>query len=253
VPFTNNQSFNLIFDNFVFSQSTCVLNLYYPTIELDALSAAASPSQGVVCGSVSQNFTTYTIIEDGKYAFSASKIFKWDTPAQTTAIVDRELFIVVYSDNTLTTIERSWAKTESGVVIPPNGNPLNPLYYVDSMSVETPVWDLQDGWVVVVGFYYIVTLGTTLSISIVDGVFEYDAEKLRCEQIINPSDNTLPYRYSFNKSLCNSEFEDLDANKEDIIKLQGEDTYISEVTQDIKGGASFVLISNTPFTKCEQS
>jgi len=238
-------------DNLIFEVSSCSLLVYYPNIEIDSLSAASQLNQSPVCRSTLTDYTSYTITKNGKYAFSASKLLKWAADRGITNIVDYSLAIAIYSDNTLTTLVEYIATAVIDFPIP--DLPLPEPYFLNSISVETGILDLAVNNVVVVEFNYKLKDGFRLSVGLVDGVFEYDAEKLRCEQIINPSDNTLPYRYSFNKSLCNSEFEDLDANKEDIIKLQGEDTYISEVTQDIKGNANFVLISNTPFTKCEHS
>lgn len=250
VPFTNNQSFNLIFDNFVFNRLSCSLFIKYPTVQLDALNAVQQLPQGAVCGSVAQDFTTYTIAINGKYAFRATKIFKWDTKSGTFATVDRTLRIKVYSDFTLTTVLFTASEIQTNVVIPPNGLPNNPFYYPDSMEVTSPIWTLAPGNVVLVEFVYNVVIGAPLSISIVDGFFEYASELLQCENEIPPSQSNYPFKYTFDSPLCNADFESIDDAKEDIISVYGEDCYISEVTQDIKGGANFVLISNTNFTKC---
>jgi hypothetical protein len=250
--FTNNQSFNLIFDNFVFSQLTCNLLLRYPNVQIDPLNQHSQPSQGVVCGSVSQQYSMYTIPQSGKYAFRASKVFKWDTQAATFATVDRVLTIQVYTNSTLSSLAFSWQTQEIGVVIPPNGLPENPLYYVDDMSVTTPVWTIPAGHVVVVRFSYIVRVGLSLSISIVDGVFEYAAELLQCENIIDPAADNYPFKYSFQYPLCDNEWDFINANKPDIIRLLGVDMYLSEITQSLKGIATFNLISNTNLIACAQ-
>jgi hypothetical protein len=250
--FTNNQSFNLIFDNFVFSQLTCNLLLRYPNAQIDPLNQHSQPSQGVVCGSVSQQYSMYTIPQSGKYAFRASKVFKWDTQASTFATVDRVLTIQVYTNSTLSSLAFSWQTQEIGVVIPPNGLPENPLYYVDDMSVTTPVWIIPAGHVVVVRFNYIVRVGLSLSISIVDGVFEYAAELLQCENIIDPASDNYPFKYSFQYPLCDNEWDFINANKADIIRLLGVDMYLSDITQSLKGIGTFNLISNTNLIACTQ-
>jgi len=84
------------------------------------------------------------------------------------------------------------------------------------------------------------------------GFFRSADEVLACLDNLNPRDS-LPYKIEFSQDICNAEFEEIEAKKNGVITVAGTDCYISEVTQDIKGNANFVLLSNTPFTKCEQS
>jgi hypothetical protein len=193
----------------------------------------------------------YTIPQTGKYAFRASKVFKWDTQAGTFATVDRVLTIQVYTNSTLSSLAFSWQNQQIGVVIPPDGLPDNPLYYVDDMTVTTPVWTIPAGHVVVVRFSYVVRVGLSLSISIVDGVFEYAAELLQCENIIDPSADNYPFKYNFQYPLCDNEWDLINANKPDIIRILGVDMYLSEITQSLKGIATFNLISNVNLIACD--
>lgn len=73
--------------------------------------------------------------------------------------------------------------------------------------------------------------------------FMIDNDLLACFNI--PTDAArYPIKYEFKQPICFEDFDLLVANKGKAIYLNGVETFISEVTQDIKGETSFTLLSN---------
>ena len=226
---------------FVAGSKSCDILMQYPDIILDPYNRFTQNSGGKLCDtpSIGNTFTSYTVLQQGFYAFEAARSMYW--VQHFGGSVSISFLIEIYSDSTLTTVLHQYI---SNYIVPSENG------FVD-MDVITDALFLAPNNYVVVRTIFNVT-GTGIGGVLYSGFFRTADEVLACLDNLNPTES-YPYKIEFSQDICNSEFEEIEAKKNGVITVAGTDCYISEVTQDIKGGANFVLISNTNFTKCEQS
>jgi hypothetical protein len=237
--FVQGQSFNMIFDNFMSLISGCTALQKYPQLLVDTFNGYSNKNQGVICNSVNQDYTEFIITQDGTYAFRASRITLWAAGAS--MVVNYIFSIRIYTDNSLSTLITTYTTAGASVTIP-NVNP----YYVLPLTVEsTSPIVLTAGNVVVVNFFFARVSGTAItSVNMLDGQFEIASDLLECENLPDFNEDNYPYVYTFEGELCNNDFETIVQNKDGVIELNGNECYVSEITQGINGTASFRLISN---------
>lgn len=232
--------------NLITAGSTnCDIIINYPNYLTDPFNRFLQESGSTVCNTPPSSlaFTSYTVLQESWYAFESARTLSWITSS--IGSLSLSFIIQVWEDNTQATLLHQYISNYNAVVTVPGGQTL-----ID-MDVTTDALFLSPGNYVLTRVMFVAT-GLTLGGVLYSGYFRSADAVLACLDNLNP-DNAFPYVIEFNKTLCNADFDYMELNKTGIIELAGTDTYISEVTQDIKGNANFVLISNTPFTKCEQS
>lgn len=232
--------------NIIIAGSTnCDILLQYPDYISDPFNRFQQEINGTVCNTSPINvpYTSYTVLQESFYAFESARTLAWISDNPGTLSIS--FLIQVWEDSTQAVLLYQYISNYNATAVTSGGQ------IAIDMDVTTDALFLSPGNYVVTRFIFITT-GMSIGGVLYSGYFRSADAVLACLDNLNP-DNAFPYVIEFDKVLCNAEFDYMEENKTGIIELAGNDTYISEVTQDIKGNANFVLISNTPFTKCEQS
>lgn len=223
--------------------SLCEIKITYPDYELDPFSRFSQNSGGKACDTptVLNNFTSYTVLQSGTYAFEAARTFLYVAGGSGSMSVSFIIFI--YEDSTMSVLLYTYVSNYNIDIDAPGGE--------FDMDVITDALDLSPGNFVVVQTNFITT-DVSIGGVLYSGYFRSADEVLACINQNEP-ENTLPYLISFNSELCNSDFDLIDNNKSRKIKVNGIDCFIKEVNQSIKNTASFVLLANQSICKCSEN
>lgn len=178
----------------------------------------------------------YQIPVQAYYIFEAQFFWELIVPSTVDSAVCN-FSIVVYSDDTATT--EIYRKTETVTILNTTGFVNQQLYILSDFVL------LPSGACVIPEINTIVTNSTTVSVG---QTFQRDffrfSDAINCFNLPNEAE-TYPYVYEFQTTLCNADFEEIDSNQAGKVVINGIDTWISEVSQDIKGQGTFRLLSNT--------
>lgn len=229
---------------FALGNTACSVLNQYPIYQLDPFNRFTQTSGGITCNvtPVSGEYTSYTVLQQGFYAFEAARTLTW--LANNPGDLSISFLIQVWENSTMTTLLYQYISNYAASAVNAGGQTA-----ID-MDVITDALFLDPNNYVTVRFEFVSTMG--ISGVLYSGFFRSADEVLACLDNLNPTDS-YPYKIEFSQDICNAQFEEIEAKKNGVISVAGTDCYISEVTQDIKGGANFVLLSNTPFTKCDPS
>lgn len=178
---------------------------------------------------------SYKIPVEAYYIFEAQCFWNLNVGADVD-YARASISIVVYSDNTATT--EIYRKTETAEFFNTNDLVNVQLYVLSDFILLPP------GACVVPEVNSFILDTSTISVA---QTFQRDffrfSEEINCFNLPNENLN-YPYVYEFDAELCDADFEYLDNNMKSKIQLGNIDGWISEVSQDIKGFASFKLLSN---------
>ncbi len=227
-------------NTFVAGSTTCDILIQYDNHTLDPFNRFAETNGGKLCNTPSGGnvYTSYTVLQSGFYAFEAERFMTWVPLIGGTVSVS--FLIQVFEDVSMTTVLYQYIS---------NYSVASELGGVN-LDVITDALFLAPNNYVVVKTIFTSTIG--IGGVLYGGYFRSADQVLACIDQLE-SNNNYKYRYEFNTNICNADFDVLDQNKNEIINVAGADMWIKEVTQDIKGGANFVLLSNDIINNCNGS
>ncbi len=221
---------------------TTTIYMFYPQVSYDEYNGLQVVNSNTSCeASPTPRHTLYECQNDGYYAFKASRTVGIvnPLPGNFPSIIDWGFIILigVFTDNTCTTQIDAYFETLN---VSDNGN------FSSLLQVETPVLQLNAGNTIRVQFLVsgAAQNGSSFNPGVLftNGVFESNDPLLACLDI-TPDGNRIPYLMTFEKEMCKSEYDLLNANRRNYIDINGYKGWIKKLDYNPKGVGTFELLT----------
>ena len=220
---------------------TTTLYMFYPQTIYDTYSGIQTINNNLPCnGGVLDKHTVYECQNFGYYAFKARRKvnLSYEVPDDIDFLLN--ITISIYQDNTYTTLLYAYPYSESFT------GASGEQTYERSLLVETPVLELSPGNVARVTFTVstssVGSVGDNVVTLFLDGEFESNDPLLACFDV--PTDgNRIPYLVTFEKEMCKSDYDLLNANRRNYIDINGYKGWIKKLDYNPKGVGTFELLT----------
>ena len=224
---------------------TTSLWMNYPQIQYDTYGGLQIINNNLPCnGDAYNRHKVYECQNFGQYAFTASREIDtlYSFPNTFTIDFGLAIAIIIYQDDTFATVIDSYVTTESFTASSTNFF----TGFNKTLTVNTPILTLTPGNVVRVSFLVSAAspnpLTTNITTVFLSGVFQSNDELLACSDITIDG-NRIPYLMTFEKEMCKSDYDLLNANRRNYIDINGYKGWIKKLDYNPKGVGTFELLT----------